>query len=183
MSLADRGLFEAPAACDCSFPALHPSLDDPRIGEDGYQRLQEVRVQFQMLRIQAEMEHRGTPLERSTRGSAHAIICFTALDPADRTKLLRFPAVSRAAEFVHQKCDNVCQAIRRQGTCGGHRFGYVSELPHDWNEPNAVRLLVLQLKDKSAARPADYGRAPSPRHVAHRTSAAFRSARSRAFAA
>jgi|GEM_PF-4509665 len=148
--------FEVPIAPEF----LHPSLLDAPIGEAGYQQLQSMRVLYQAKRIADEMERRRTPIKQSTRGARREVICLTRLDPANPKRLMRYRSVTLAAASVGQLCDNISQAIRRQGTAGGHTFQFVVDLPVGFNERAIVRALRLKspVKRRRAAKFAERAR-------------------------
>lgn len=139
--------FETPSAPEF----LHPSLTDPAIGDGGYDRLQSARLLARAARIARELEAIDRkPLAKSTRGAARIVICLTRIDPRNPRRLMRYPTVSAAAAAVNQKCDNVSQAIRRHGTCGGHVYQYEVDLPDGFNEAAQVRQVrKLQLSRRT----------------------------------
>ncbi len=85
-----------------------------------------------------------------TRGTKRVVVCLTSVDPGTG-RLRRFAAVSRAAEWLGRVSDNVCQAIKRKGLCGGHRWDYEDELPRDFDELGAVAALGVRSPLASAA--------------------------------
>jgi hypothetical protein len=121
------------------------------VGSQGFLEMKRRRLEAQIARVARELGRRGVTLTRSTRGSRHQIVCFTRLTP-DGRRFVRFPSVSSAAISVGQKCDNICQSIKRNGTCGGHRFGYAAKLSPKFDEPRAVRDLKVHLRPSQMKR-------------------------------
>jgi hypothetical protein len=141
-------LSDAPRAFDVPGGAgfLSPGADNPGLD---YLALQHVRVLAHARRIAAETGGREA-VARSTRGTKRVVVCLTSLDP-ETGRLRRFAAVSRAAEWLGRVSDNVCQAIKRKGLCGGHRWAYESDLPRDFDELGAVADLGVRSPLASAA--------------------------------
>lgn len=105
------------------------------------------------------------PLKRR-RGAPAPVVCLTFIDPSTG-ELKTFANVSRAGEWVGQKADNVCQAIKRGGTCGRQRFAYVGDLTANQltahhraavQTPRTVRARGLERRAVRIRRPGTKGR-------------------------
>ena len=108
--------------------------DQEREADEREQRLraQAARVGAD-LGLPPDLAELDAPLKRQ-RGKPQPVVCLTRVNPGTG-KLWgasgEFPTVSRAGHWVSQKADNVCQAIKRGGTCGGERWAYLKDLTAD----------------------------------------------------
>lgn len=89
------------------------------------QREREDRLAEHCRRVEEEL--RGREKRRSFRGRRCLIVCLTKFDP-DTAGFLVHPSATAAAASMGRYCDNIIQAIKRKGTCAGHRFAYFDEL-------------------------------------------------------
>lgn len=83
----------------------------------------EARVQLLAERVDHDLKRRG----KSHRGARRQVVCLSDLDPSAGGHPI-FRSASEAGASINRACDNVCQAIRRHGICGGKSWGYLDQL-------------------------------------------------------
>jgi hypothetical protein len=86
----------------------------------------EQRIAFHRERVEAEQRKLCLdPDADLTRGAARPVI---------RDDFEQWESVSKAARSAGVKPDWICQAIRRKGTCGKHRWAYIDAIPDGFFE-------------------------------------------------
>lgn len=125
----------------------------------------EARIRDLQRRVSLDL---GLPQTNPThrRGAPAAVVVLYRVHPRTRqpwytpidvkTGLpLVYRTVTAAARTLRTKPDNICQAIRRGGVCGGLVFAYVSDLPDRHVCARAMAQLQPRKATRSPARKLD----------------------------